>query len=67
MVDGVIYRCTECEERFYFTKSYESILKAPCPICDTCTIEKHEDRREPITSKKKVSDLFPDMMKFDGR
>lgn len=67
MVNGIIYKCTECQERFYFGKKYDSVLKAPCPTCDTCAIKLEEDKTNPISSDKTVNDIYPNIMKFGGR
>lgn len=66
MVDGIIYRCTECNERFFFTEEYSSIEKSPCPMCETCTIEKHKDKRKTIQSDMTAGDIYDEVDKFNG-
>lgn len=66
MVGGVTYRCTECEERFYFTENKDSIRKAPCPYCDTCTLKMKKDNTDVIKSDKTCSDLYEEIRRHDG-
>lgn len=58
MINGIIYKCNECEERFFLKNRMSSIDKAPCPYCDKCTIKIHKDKRKPINSDVGASDLF---------
>lgn len=67
MVNKIIYKCTECDERFLLSKEYEQIEKAPCPFCDTCTIVFHKDMRDTINCDKTASDIYDRIDRFDGR
>lgn len=67
MVNGVIYKCSSCDERFFFPTAKESIKKAPCPYCDTCTLDIYKDKRETIQSSKTASDIFERISRYNGR
>jgi DNA-directed RNA polymerase subunit RPC12/RpoP len=67
MINGVIYRCSNCDEKFFFSKNKESIQKAPCPYCDTCTLNLYKDKRDQISSSKTAADLFDKISEYGGR
>lgn len=67
MFETVLYKCEECGEIFCFNKKYDSITKAPCPDCNTCTIKLLEDKRRPISADATAGDIYPEISKYDGR
>lgn len=64
-MSGIICKCQECGERFYFTQMYSELKYAPCPCCDTCAIEVN-DRRDPIKSNKTAGDIYDRVDRYNG-
>jgi len=66
-MDYIIYRCTECHEKFIQDQEYDKILKAPCPNCETCTIEHYKGFEKTIQSDTKAKDIIDDITEKDAR